>query len=274
MSFENFEIEYIVKPIFDALIKNNASLELIKNVFLDIKNPDFFEFLPNSLKNDPSFIQECLKNNLINIENISKELKNQEFISREMYLSNVEKDYLTIKNEIYPQDEEIILKAIKGNHIAYLYVHDEFKKDKELMFKCIQINPEVTGFVESEIKEEFLNNEKLVKETLKIKPEFFYQIEEEKKHTSPILKAVLETDKGYKLVKEYLKRSKDPEIALMALKIDDGARKHIHQIYGSILKKHKVKENYYNFLKIYLSQKELEKELPKNETEKVIKSKI
>jgi hypothetical protein len=271
----SWEIEDIVKPIFDSLIKNNAPIELMKQVFFDVKFSECFDCLPNTLKNDPEFLQECLKRNLISTASIPKNLQNQEFISRELYLSNIGMYFSELEKNLYPQDEEIVLTALKGNAMAYSYVNDEFKNNSSLMIKCLQENTKLFRFLKKEVQEEFLNNEELVKETLKTKPEIFNYIPEEKKYTPEILKSVLETDKGYKFAKDYLKKTRDSQVALMALKIYDGARKNIHQMYGSILKQNKVNENCYNFLKIYLDQKNLDAELSqKHEGIKPPKSKI
>lgn len=263
-----------VKPIFDALIKNNAPMELIKQVFYDVNIGEYFEYLPTPLKSEPEFLKECLKRNLISTGDLPLNLQNQEFISKELYLENIKTSFMELTKNLYPQDEEIVFNVLNKSYMAYEYIDNEFKDNSSLMIKCLQKNPEIFRFLKESIKEEFLNNEELVKETLKTKPEIFDQLPEENKYDTEILKAVLNTNKGYKLSQDYLNKSKDPEVALLALKIYDGARKKINQKYSSILKKNKINENCYNFLKIYLQHQRLELDLVKDNNDSLHKAKI
>lgn len=266
---EEQEFKFI-KPIFDALIKNNASMDLMKQVFYDTAIPRYFQYLPPTLKNDIEFLQECLKRDLISVGDIPENLQNQGTISRELYLINTATSFTNLEKNIYPQDDEIVLAALKGSPIAYYHIQDEFKNNSVLMIKALVANPELFNFLKEDIQKEFLGNEALIKESLKTSPSIFNCLSQEQKTNSEILKSTLETDKGYSLCKDYLRTNRDPQVALMALKFDDGARKKIHQMYSSILKSHKISTNCYSFLKIYLDQQNLESKLEQKDAKSSI----
>lgn len=265
-----------IKPIFDALIKNNASMDLMKQVFYDTDIPRYFEHLPPTLKNDSEFLQECLKRKLISIHDVPENLQNRQVISRELYLLNTSTSFANLEKNIYPQDEEIVFTALKFSAMAYYHIQDEFKDNSQLMIKCLVANADLFRFLKENIQKDFLGNEELIKETLKINLGIFNILNEEQKHNPQILKSVLETDKGYSLCNDYLRKTRDPQISLMALQIGgDSARKKIHQIYSAILKSNKVNTGCYNFFKIYLEQQNLESKLEqKDENAKHISFKV
>lgn len=270
------EQEYkFVKPIFDALAANNAPLELMKKVFFDIRLPQYFEYLPHTLQNDPVFLKEGLENNLVSIKDLPPNLQNQDFISKELYINNVSVYLDALDLNIYPQDEEIVFAVLSKSEVAHWQIEEQFKNNAQLMMKCITANEMVYRFVNENIRQQFISNEEEMKELLKTQPQFFSHMKEERKYDADVLKCVLETDKGYSYARQYLRKTRDPEVALMALKITDSARKDIHQIYSSVLKNNGVKEHCHNFLKLYLAQKQLDADLPRHDdSPRVPKTKI
>jgi hypothetical protein len=248
-----------IKPIFEALEKNNALMELMKQVFYDTNIPQYFQYLSSQLKNDPDFIKGCLEKNLISISEVPPQLLNQEFISKELYISNCAVYFNS--EELYHHDEEIVFAILTNNEANYWGIRDEFKNNSKFMIKCVAENSKLYNFVNENIQKEFLENHDLVKKVLKSQPHLFDNLPEEKKYDVEILKSVLETLTGYNIARDHLKKTRDPEVALMALKNTDEARKNIHQMYVTILNQNKVKENCYNFLKIYLEHKEFQKDL-------------
>jgi hypothetical protein len=262
---DELQMEKFIAPIFSSLIKNNAPDELIKNVFFDTKIPEYFECLPKSLQENSSFIFECLERNLISASDVPKNLLNSELISKDKYLKIIENDYNFLGTNVYPQDEQIILSVLKNNIYGYHNIEEKFTTNSELMIKCLVQNSELFRLLSEDIQDDFLGNKEVMLELVKKQPDFLNYLNNDQltqlTKDPKVIEAALNTFKGYDLIKESLRTIKDPEIALLALKVTDGARKFIHQSFNSILKENKITSNCHNFLKIYLLEFKLQKEI-------------
>lgn len=278
VSIDDEQEAKFIEPIFRSLLSQNVSDDVMSKLYFDVGLGQYFEYMPYSLKKNPAFIKACLEKNLIHADDVPQEFKNTEFISLELYIKMVSQGHHYLELKLYQGNPEVAFEALKNEAMAYLHLKNNadfipLLKDMDFMKRVLLENHAVFGWLNPEQKENVLTNPSYITQWLTIQPYAWDYISETDKTKTEYLKAVLQTQKGFNIAKDYLRQNKDPEVAMLALGYGDGARKSIHQKFASILKQNKVNENCQQFLKIYLAQQALEKKL-NNEKQHIVRPKI
>jgi len=278
---ENIPTFTIKGPIFEVLL-HHLDDEKIKDIFISIRNKKFFDSLPQRFLDDFEFLKRCLDKQVLNIFQLPEKFQTPEYISKKEYLDSLIYFHFDFSNkQIYPQDEEIVLKLLKmAGDSVYHGIEDKFKDDFYLMHKCLCANSIFFKEIKPEFRTRIMKSNELLNEILDSSPEMISMLPKEKVTAKRILKILNKPpieggrDSRYylSLVENNLKFHQEPEIALKALEIKPTVYKSLHQTYTSLFNNHKIKDNHYNFLKIYFLNQKLNQNLEiKEEPNKKLK---
>lgn len=254
---EKETMDKLVKPIFQAMTYNMPE-KMIRKVFFDAQNPLFLDYLPETIKEDPSFMKEALEKNMIAIDQLPENLRNSSFISKSAYISLIENSPKSIGLNIYPQDNDIVYAALANSQENILKLIDlPFKKDEQLMAKVVLKNINVLYEVDSTMKQKLKCNFEVMSQLISNDPQMYHELKTKQKSESEYLKLMLKDIPRYNEVKEYLAENKDPEIALLALKITKNAKAYIHPKYQEVLKGCESNKDTYTYLKIFVMNEKM-----------------
>lgn len=254
-----------IQTLFKSL-QSHASLTTIKAVFFDLNNKDYWQYLPAQLKNDNFFIKQALEANLIDISTLSYSDKNdllvKNLISKTDYINNIQSNPLSIEDNLYPQDERIIVAALSCCDEKVLpevikLIDKKLMKDMSIINKVARQNPEIIYCVDAKTSDKVKNNEETMVHIVQHYPQYFHVLKEKQKSQTEFLKPMLKNMHLYKEVKEYLAKNNSDEIALLALKLTKNAVSFLHPKYQKILDGCDNKHNAYIYLKTFLVNQKL-----------------
>lgn len=278
---ENIPTFKIEGPIFEVLLLHLDD-EKIKDIFISIRNKKFLDSLPQRFLDDFEFLKRCLDKQVLNIFQLPEKFQTPEYIPKKEYLDSLTHFHFDFSDkQIYPQDEEIVFKLLKmaGDRV-YHGIEDKFKDDFYLMHKCLCANSSFFKEIKPEFRARIMQSNEWLNEILDSSPEMISMLPKEKVTAKRILKILNKPpiedvrDSRYylSLVENNLKFHQEPEIALKALEIKPIVYKSLHQTYTSLFKTHKIKDNHYNFLKLYFLNQNLHQNLEiKEEPNKKLK---
>lgn len=241
-----------IKPIFESLEKQNIDKTIIAQVFFDTGIKDFFPFVPHSLQRDVTFVHTCIEKNMLSFDDLPLDMQNTNVVSKQQYLTLIGNQSISLTKNLYQQDYDIALCAAKHYFFYEKDIAIEFKEHIDIISQAAKNDPYILNNIDGWLVSEIKSDDKLMASILQANPDCYSSLtEDEKKHT-PYLKAMLTSDKGLALTKNYLYKNNDPEIALAALKINNNAIKSINKKFSAVIKEHDAKNDGYNFLKTYL----------------------
>lgn len=248
----NQENDKVVKPIFQAMIANLPEM-MIKKIFLDIGEPSYFKYLPKSIREDNNFIKEAISNEMIHINELPDEFKTSKYVSKVQYLKLLKEEPQLLELNIYPQDNEIVITALSHtkNDIFDL-IESEFRKNEEVLIEAIKKVPDHLYHIDPNIAQKIRKNVDVMSALIENDPEMFHELKEKEKSESAYLKLMLKTIPRFNEVKDYLSSNKDPEIALMAVKLTKKSVPYLHPNFQKIISQCDKQKDIYTFLKIQL----------------------
>lgn len=257
-------------PIFQILAKH-LDEEKLKDIFIDIGKKDFLKDLPKHFLDDISFLKRCAEKSIINIFEFPKKYQKPEFIPKELYIEQLKFFKLDLSyKQIYPQDEEIALRFLQLSLAFYELVEPKFKEDCSLLYNAFLENIYLFTVLPQNLKNEIFSNNNKIDEIISKNVAAIEFFPKEQASRKEVIYSVLEhpsiTDE-YKinLLKPHIKFNQEPDVVLKVLEKLPTMHKYLNQKYVSIFQMNSIKSNHYNFLKIYLFNEQLDKNLDTKE---------
>jgi succinate dehydrogenase flavin-adding protein (antitoxin of CptAB toxin-antitoxin module) len=147
----------------------------------------------------------------------------------------------------------VIITALSNtkDDIFYL-VEDQFKKDEEVLSEIVKKIPEHLYHIENNLAQKIRKNVNVMSVLISNDPQMFHELKEKEKSEYAYLKLMLKNIPNFNEVKEYLAANKDPEIALMAVKLTKKSIPYLHRNFQKIIEKCDNQKDIYTFFKIQL----------------------
>lgn len=248
----NNDNEKVVKPIFQAMIANLPEM-MIKKIFFDIGKASYFKYLPKNIREDSHFIKEAIIHEIIHINDLPEKFKNNKYVSKKQYLSLLKEDPKLLALNIYPQDNEIVITALGNTKIdIFDLVEPEFRKNEEVLIEAIKKMPDHLYHIDHNLAQKIRKDVQVMSALIENDPEMFLELKEKEKSDSVYLKLMLKTIPRFNEAKDYLSSNKDPEIALMAVKLTKKSVPYLHPNFQKIISQCDKQQDIYTFLKIQL----------------------
>ena len=274
VSIDDMQEEKFIDPIWNSLLRQNIDNSVFKQLYFDCQLPMYFKHLPDTLKNDPVFLKEAMARDMIYYSDIPAKFQNMDFITKEEYMNMLEKNYVTLETPLYPLDIDIVKNAFHNLMNNRFYLPAEYLNNVDLILERSEYTDDIFNFIPQDVRQNIFQDENRLAQVIEKQPKYFEQLSEEQKTQDNFLKAVLTQDTGLKHCRDYLKKSRDPEIALRALEINSSIAKELNQKFWMVIKTHGAKDDAYNFLKTWLLKEEFQKNIQPHEPAKANKAKI
>lgn len=244
--------ETIVKPIFQAMINNLPDI-MVKKIFFEVGEKSYFSYLPQNIRDDQHFVKEAINKEMVNIFELPEEFKTSKYVSKSQYIALIKEESSLLSLNIYPQDSEIVLAALSNtNNDIFDLIEPEFRKNEELLIEAIKKVPDHLYHIEPSLAQKFRKNIDVMSVLIDDDPQMFHELKNKEKSESVYLKLMLKNLPRFNEAKDFLSSNKDPDIALMAVKLTKKSIPYLHQNFQKIIEKSENQKDVYTFLKIQL----------------------
>lgn len=139
--------------------QNKAHREIILELLRNGQNPNLFESLDDSWKDDDTIAKEALKINPLMCVHISERLK----LDRELALFVVKVDINTIRliPKRFSREKEFLIDAVKDNGALFRKIHKSFKGVKEIAYWALKDDPTIVPSFSDYLMEQIGRNDPL-----------------------------------------------------------------------------------------------------------------
>jgi hypothetical protein len=246
------ENEKVVRPIFQAMINNLPDM-MIKKIFFDIGEASYFKYLPKSIREDSHFIKEAIGHEMIHVNELPDEFKNNKYVTKKQYLNLLKEEPELIALNIYPQDNAVVITALSNtkNDILDL-IEPEFRKNEDVLVEVIKKMPDHLYHIDPNLAQKMRKSVEVMSALIENDPQMFHELKEKEKSESVYLKLMLKTIPRFNEAKDYLSSNKDSDIALMAVKLTKKSVPYLHPNFQKIISQCDKQQDIYTFLKVQL----------------------